>query len=176
MTLPITDTFLLRVYDFIEELDKAYDFFAPRTMKEALCPEYLKLKREYARMKARKQFEQFLYTLKRHGYIKIKNVQQNKGILLTPKGAQRVFRLKLKTHTKQRRIDGKWEMIIFDIPERKRILRTLLREALLFLGYQKLQNSVWVCSYDVEKETENIIRRYALDPYVKVFLIGELER
>lgn len=37
-----------------------------------------------------------------------------------------------------------------------------------------LQKSIWVSPYDVLKETEEFLRKYALDPYVKLFLIEEL--
>ena len=54
-------------------------------------------------------------------------------------------------------------------------LRDLLRENLYFLGYKMLQQSVWVCPYNVSKETEAVLRKYSLDPYVKLFLIEEIE-
>jgi hypothetical protein len=38
-----------------------------------------------------------------------------------------------------------------------------------------LQQSVWVCPYDVLEETEAILRKYSLDEYVKLFLIEEVE-
>lgn len=67
-------------------------------------------------------------------------------------------------------------MVVFDIPEDLHNLRDLLRENLQGLGYQKLQQSVWTCPYDVSKETEEIIREYALDRYIKLFLIEEVEQ
>ncbi len=76
---------------------------------------------------------------------------------------------------KKRRPDGKWQMVIFDIPEKKRVLRDIFRENLQILGYKILQQSVWVCPYEISKETEGIIRQYSLDPYVKLFLIEEIE-
>jgi len=66
-------------------------------------------------------------------------------------------------------------MVIFDIPERKRDLRDIFRENLQLLGYRMLQQSVWVCPFDVLKETEGVIRQYELDDYIRLFLIEELE-
>jgi len=37
------------------------------------------------------------------------------------------------------------------------------------------QQSVWICPYDVYKETEEIVRKFSLDPYVRFFLIEEIE-
>ena len=75
----------------------------------------------------------------------------------------------------KKRKDRKWIMLIFDIPEKKRESRSLLRETLYLLGYKMLQRSVWVCPYDVSRETEDFIQRNSLDPYIKLFLIKEVE-
>lgn len=175
MKLPITDQFLLSVFNLIQKVDSAYDPFSPRTMKEAMNPDLFKLRREFGRRKDWKNFSQLVYHLKRRGYIRIKNLEHKQGVILTRKGAEKALRVQWKTQEKQKRKDGKWQMVIFDIPERKKVLREILRGALQALGYQWLQDSVWVCAYDVEKETEMAIRNYEIDPYVRVFLIEEVE-
>ncbi|MCK4592667.1 hypothetical protein KAT63_04490 [Candidatus Parcubacteria bacterium] len=174
MKLPITDKFLLNLYSYTEKLDKALDIFTYRTMKDAHCPALRDLKKQYERQKNKQKFSQLIYRLKKNGYIKIKNLEQNEGVILTKKGAEKVLKVKIKTEKKKRRSDGKWQMIIFDIPEKKRHLRSLLREKLLLLEYQLLQKSIWVCPYDVSKETEFILRKYSIDTYVKLFLIEEI--
>lgn len=176
MVLPLTDKFLLDLYNFIEKIDKTLDLFVPpRTMKEALYPEFYKLKRNYERKKERERFAQLIYYLKKKGYIKIKKLEQKQAVILTKKGADKVLKIRLKNREKKKRADGKWQMVTFDIPEEKRICRDLLRENLQILGYKMLQRSIWVCPYDVLRETEGIIRKYLLDPYVKLFLIEEIE-
>ena len=175
MKLPVTEKFLLDVYGYIEKIDKTFDIFAPRTMKEVCCPNLYELKNQYRRKQTKQQFSQLIYRLKKNGYIKIKNLKQNEGIVLTKKGAEKVLKVKLKTKNNKKRSDGKWQMIIFDIPEEKRYLRNLLREKLLFLKYKMLQRSIWICPYDVSKETEFVLRKYSLDSYIKLFLIEEIE-
>ncbi|MEX2013840.1 MAG: CRISPR-associated endonuclease Cas2, partial [Parcubacteria group bacterium] len=49
-----------------------------------------------------------------------------------------------------KRWDRKWRVIIFDIPERKRAIRTEVRRILTEAGFQRLQDSVWVYPYDCE--------------------------
>ncbi|OHB10913.1 MAG: CRISPR-associated endonuclease Cas2 [Candidatus Zambryskibacteria bacterium RIFCSPLOWO2_12_FULL_45_14] len=46
--------------------------------------------------------------------------------------------------------DKKWRVIIFDIPEKKRAIRTEVRRILTEAGFRRLQDSVWVHSYDCE--------------------------
>ena len=41
-------------------------------------------------------------------------------------------------------------MLVFDIPERRRAVRTKIRAALISLGFVRLQDSVWVYPYDCE--------------------------
>jgi hypothetical protein len=175
MRFPITDKFLWDLYNLIESIDETFDLFAPRTMKEACYPELFRLRRKYERKLDRKHLSWLISYLKKKGYIKIKNLEEKQGILLTKKGAEKILKMEFKMKEKKRRSDEKYQMIIFDIPEKKRILRNLLRENLKILGYKMLQKSIWVCPYDVLKETEGFIRRYGLDPYVRLFLIEEIE-
>ena len=67
------------------------------------------------------------------------------GVVLTKKGTEKILKIKFKMNKRTKRFDGKWQMIIFDIPEKKRYLRSLLREKLLLLEYKMLQKSIWIC-------------------------------
>jgi len=175
MKLPITDKFLWSLYNLVEKIDRIYEFLGPKTMKEVICPDVYKMKREWERKQARKNFSKLVHYLKKRGFIKIKNLEAKEAMILTKKGLKKVFKVWAKNLEKKRRKDGKWIMIIFEIPERKRKLRDLLREYLQLLGYRMLQQSVWICPFDVLKETEAFLRVHSLDPYVKIFLIEETE-
>lgn len=50
----------------------------------------------------------------------------------------------------KRKWDGKWRVLAFDIPEKKRSLRNKVRSTLQGFGFQKLQDSVWVFPHDCE--------------------------
>lgn len=175
MKLPFTDKFLWDLYDFLEKIGDIHDIFAPRPWREVWCPELHKFRYKYNKKQERKNFSRFIYYLKRKGFIKIKNLKETQAVLITKKGANKVLKIKLKIKERKKRKDRKWQMIIFDVPEKKRLLRDLLRENLYLLGYKMLQQSVWACPYDVLLETEVILRKYSLDSYVKLFLIEEVE-
>lgn len=175
MKLPFTDKFLWEMYDLLGKGGDLYYFIAPRTMKEACCPELRRLRYKYNKKQSKEHFSQFIYYLKKKGYIKIKNLENKKGVLLTKRGVKKALRAKFKTKGREKRKDEKWQMVIFDVPEKKRKARDLFRENLNFLGYKMLQQSVWVSPYDVLKETETMIRENNLDSYVKIFLIEEIE-
>ncbi len=176
MRLPFTDQFLLDIYNLIEKIDQvSEEFTPPRTMRELLYPDLCRLKRKYERKKAKRRFSQFINYLKKKGYIEIKNLKEKQGVLLTKKGIEKVVNFKSKIGERERRPDGKWQMIIFDIPERERYLRDLLRGKIYLLGYKMLQQSVWVCPYNVLKETEKFLRENSLDEYVRLFLIEQID-
>ena len=47
--------------------------------------------------------------------------------------------------------DGKWRVLMFDIKERRRRIRTQLRKLLQSAGFVRLQNSVWVHPYPCDE-------------------------
>jgi DNA-binding transcriptional regulator PaaX len=51
---------------------------------------------------------------------------------------------------KPRHWDGKWRLLIFDIPEGRRRVRGQIRETLVKLGFVRLQDSVWAFPYSCE--------------------------
>ena len=176
MKLPLTDKFLWDLHDLIESLDDGLRVILPpvKTMKEAWYPDSLGLRRKYQKERSRKDFNQFIYYLKRKGYIKIKNLESRQAIALTPKGAEKALRAKFTMGERPKRKDGKWLMVVFDVPEKKRRLRDFFREYLKSLGFKMLQRSIWVCPFDVINKVEEVARQHSLDPYIRVFLIEEL--
>ena len=177
MKLPITDQFLWIVFNFFEETGETLEpseIFKLRSSRN-IAPLGTAVWKDLEKKRRKRQFAQFINYLKRKNYIKIANLKNKRGILLTPKGKEKTLRVKMELLDKRKRKDKKWIMIMYDVPEKKKQARVLLRKTLQFLGYQKFQRSVWICPYDVFKETEEIIRVYSLDPYVRVFLIEEVQ-
>ncbi|MBU3942839.1 hypothetical protein KKA24_02555 [Patescibacteria group bacterium] len=174
MKIPVTDQFLWLVYNFGSEISDLLYLGRPRGLRD-FNPEKQKFWRNIQKKKDKKQFAQFINHLKVKGYIKESGLKAEKGILLTKKGEQKALGLNCKLIEKEKRKDGKWIMIMYDIPEKKRSLRVFLRRDLMSLGYKKFQNSIWVCPYDVYKETEKVIQGYLLTSYVKIFLIEEIK-
>lgn len=173
MRLPLTDKFLWQVYTILEKLDRAYEPFGPRTMRQVLSPEWHRLKKAYQRERAKRTFSQFIYYLKSRGYIA--STGSGEGIFLTSKGEQKALKIRLRLVTEKPRKDGKLVMALFDIPEKRRKVRDIFREFLIAMGYKKLQQSVWMCGNDALEETEKVIEEYRLEPCVKLFLIKAIE-
>lgn len=79
-------------------------------------------------------------------------VYHGRLIRLTPAGKRALRRMQLEDYgsKKPKRWDRKWRVLIFDIPERRRRLRETVRRALATIGFERLQDSVWVYPYDCE--------------------------
>jgi len=174
MKIPITSQFLWLVYNFGDSVSDLLYASRPRGLQD-FNSEGKRFWRNIEKKKKKKQFNQFINYLKIKGYIKNGDSKTKEGILLTKKGEQKALSLNCKLIDREKRRDGKWIMIMYDIPEKKRNLRLFLRRDLVSLGYKKFQNSIWVCPYNVYKETEKVIEGYLLNPYIKIFLIEEIK-
>ncbi len=57
--------------------------------------------------------------------------------------------------------DGTWKIVIFDIPEKHKNVRGLLRSKLKQLGFKKWQNSIWISPFALETSIEEEFRALA---------------
>lgn len=71
---------------------------------------------------------------------------------LTKTGQAELRRLTIaeRASARPRRWDKKWRLLIFDIPERRAYLRKRIRYTLRSIGFERLQDSVWIYPYDCE--------------------------
>lgn len=177
MKLPITDQFLLDiVYPFVGASGDVAAFLLSGKYQQInmMFGNENPVIRKYRKDKNLKNFEQIIYYLKKNNYIKVKNLQGKRAVILTKEGMSKILKASFKTGDKKKRKDGKWIMIAFDVPYRHPKSRNLLRSILKNLGYKIFQQSVWVTPYDISEKTESLLQYYSLDKYVKIFLIEEL--
>ena len=65
--------------------------------------------------------------------------------------------------------DGRWRLVMFDIPEKDRYIRGIFRDKLVHLGFFRVQQSVWVYPHDCEKEINSLMRILHLEDFVLIF-------
>lgn len=84
----------------------------------------------------------------RHGLLR----RTGRFLELTAKGVKvlRIWEHRGYTLTRPKQWDGKWRILIFDIPEKRRWLRDRIRSTLHAIGFKQLQRSVWVYPFDCE--------------------------
>jgi len=68
--------------------------------------------------------------------------------------------------------DKKWRVLIYDVTEKERNKREALRRKILTLGFGKLQESVYISPFPIEKEMVLFIEHHHLSENV-LFLVSE---
>ena len=77
---------------------------------------------------------------------------KNGYLIITNAGQTKLAEQKLSHYhiDKPKQWDGKWRIITFDIPERRKRIRDQIRQTLFHIGFVRLQDSVWVYPYNCE--------------------------
>lgn len=185
MKLYLTEKLLWDIFELIKVKDEIIDIIWSKQyhgLKHPLAllqPDFFEYRdaywEKYKDKKKRERWAATIRSLKNRGYLNIKDLQNRKAIIFTPKGMDRLFDIKIKSIERKQRLDKKWQMVLFDIPEDRRRDRDLFRKQLQYLGYKKLQKSIWVCPFDILKEIEQLIKRYKLDRFVRLLLVEEVK-
>jgi len=129
---------------------------------------------KYFREKKKQNFYSTIYRLKNEGYLKIKRGRAGDGYILTPDGEKKILKIKIRNLEKKKNPRDEWLMIIFDIPEKRKRDRNILRRFLCTLGFQKIQQSVWVSPYDIYDELKAIVNNLKLRQCIKILKVKEL--
>lgn len=103
------------------------------------------------RMFARRHIPRAIRRAERRGLLTVVERRHRPPIVrITEKGRKLLAQRQLEQAAVDRpkRWDGKWRLVIFDVPEKRRRDRDLLRGTLRRLGFYRLQQSVWLYPYD----------------------------
>ncbi len=119
------------------------------------------------------QLSQALYYLKKRKIIRMKENQGKVVIELTEKGKKRKLEYDVEhlKPPKETHWDGKWRMVMFDVPEDRKVAREGLREKLKDLGFAQFQKSVWLYPYPCETEIDFISEFYSVGRYVNLITV-----
>lgn len=110
--------------------------------------------------------------LKRKGLIKYIKSEKVINPQITKKGEEKLKEI-LPTYYKKRVWDKKWYLVTYDIPEKRRKERDLIRYYLKKLGCGKLQASVWITPYNPKELLYPIIKERYLGSFVIISDTGE---
>ena len=108
-----------------------------------------------------------LKRLKDYGLVE----NRNNFFFLTKRGeklSKKIFEYKKELESKW---DGKYRVVIFDIPEIDRRHRDWLRGELHFLGYKKLQQSVFISKFSLTPDIIHEIKEREIDKGVNYLLV-----
>lgn len=99
----------------------------------------------------------------------VENEDGSMNFVITEKGKKRLLEFHINDIRikKPIRWDGRWRAVMFDIPEKLRYKRNVLREKLKELKFYELQKSVFVQPYPCLDEINFIVEFYQIRKYVK---------
>ncbi len=72
--------------------------------------------------------------------------------------------------------DRRWRVVIFDIPEKRKSIRTRLRRFMGEYGFVRLQDSVWIYPYDCEDLIALVKTNFRIGADVLYMIVERLER
>lgn len=115
--------------------------------------------------------------LQKQQMLSIKEKGDKVSIEITDKGKRRLLEYDFQNiKIKAKRRDNKWRLIIFDIPENKKINRDAFRKKLLELGCIRIQDSVFVCAYPCKNEVDFLCNFLEISDFVSMVTIDKFER
>lgn len=114
-----------------------------------------------------------LKILRENGFIEF--VDDKKLIYkLTNEGRQEAIWARLRVGNEK--WDGRWRLVIFDIPEKRRAARDLLRSKLKQWGFIHWQKSVWACKANCTKPLRDFIKQVGMGDWVMVIESDDVGR
>ena len=162
----ITKELLLSVFDLVTP------FFQASRMYRQSVNKYLA-----SRSIDRSEFLTKLRYWRRQGYIEYFIEGKERYVELTPKGA-RCLKEILKGEVRIKRPkkwDGKWRVVIFDVPENEKRKRDVLRDELRLLGFYRIQMSVYVYPFECTEVIRGISSRLNIKRSVLIMISEIIE-
>lgn len=116
--------------------------------------------------------------LKAKGLITFEKRDGKRYARITETGEQmlEMESLRERSMMKPKRWDGRWRVVIFDIPERRRSVRNGLRLFMKRYGFVRLQDSVWIYPYDCEDLIALAKANFKIGFDVMYMIVEQLER
>src|SRR5687768_183744 len=109
---------------------------------------------------------QALHRLRLKGYIDKEYYEGRLILKLTKKGLDQAILRKVLNSDKW---DGKWRVVVFDIPEENRKIRNAFRSRLKLWKFESHQKSVWVSRKDILKEVKDLVKELGIKKWVTIF-------
>lgn len=117
-------------------------------------------------------FNKSVHYLHRGGFLKRR---ADGKFRITRKGYKRInYEMILDLRLEKLKKDDLWRLIIFDIPENRRLARNLLRQKLKEFECYQLQKSVYVTPFVCEKTILKLVNLLELEEYVNLIIAKSL--
>ena len=120
---------------------------------------------DYPKPITKQALSQAIKRLREKGIIEQEKREEGNIVLrLTQKGKEIALLLK----DDDLEWDGRWRLVIFGIPESKRLVRDTLRNKLKAWGFISWQRSVWVSKKNVTNPLRELVKEIGIEEWVIV--------
>jgi DNA-binding transcriptional regulator PaaX len=125
----------------------------------------------------REKFRRTLRHAKDYGYIGVKEKNGEITLTLSEAGHEKALKYSLKDmHIETPPFwDKKWRLVLFDIPQDKKLARNVFKNKLNDMGFALIQKGAYVHPYPCHNEIEFIRSLYEIKPYVKLLVVDKIE-
>lgn len=114
--------------------------------------------------------------LKKQNMVSISEKNGEIQIRVTEKGKNRLLEYNFENiRIKSKRRDGKWRLIMFDIPEYKKSEREIFRKKLIQLGCVRVQDSVFACAFPCKDEVDFLSNYLEIVGFVTIVSLNKFE-
>ena len=124
----------------------------------------------------RNRIKKSLSRLERQGYIKQKD-NLDGYFVLTAEGKMKAMRYQIENTkiAQQKKWDGKWRLVMFDIPEEKKKARQAINYALKKIGCVHYQKSVFITPFPCAKEIDFIGETFNAREHIRIVVAEQIE-
>lgn len=136
------------------------------------------IKRHYDRKKWR-NFQKSIRYLSKRGFVKIlgETADGQLKVEITKVGESvikycEIDELELD---KSKLWDGRWRIVIFDVPIAKNPARLAFTEQLKRLGFAMIQKSVWICPFECDEQVYILRKFYEIEQFVTIIKSDDIE-
>ena len=114
-----------------------------------------------------KEFYNALYRLENNGFVDKQEMAGKLTATITKEGKALLMQLAPKK-------DGVWKIVIFDVPEKHKRIRVILRAKLKALRFKKWQNSTWISPYELDAEIEQELNELGKKFFIRLIKTKEI--
>lgn len=115
--------------------------------------------------------------LQKQEMISIREDGEKISIEITEKGKRRLLEYNFEyIELKIKKRDGKWRLVIFDIPEDQKKNRDAFRRKLLQLGMKRVQDSVFDSAFPCKDEVDFLCNYLEISDFVTLVSLDKIER
>ena len=121
-----------------------------------------------------KKYYDTVYQLQKRKVLKIVKKNGENFIELVKKGELEALLNKSDTE-KGQKWDGKWRVVVFDIPEEAHTARDHFRRMLKNRGFVLLQASVFINPFPLNRTAIKYLHESGLDKYIRILKVEEID-